>query len=189
MKAVKQLLKIALVLILFVSCGEDKEYIIDGVVYGGVNFEGQQVKLAPMVGATYENTDSTIIHNGKFRFEGVVETDELCVIHVPPMLRVFLVREPILIKEPGHIRVILGEKNIVKGTALNDSLQAWNDYKSKIDSTLKVIHQQMKHVDAAGQLEYLDKADKLRLQLDAHIREVSLRNNNMFGDYIDKFAK
>ena len=192
MNAIIQILKASLTMLIlaaFVSCGEDKSYIIDGIVYGGVNFEGQQVKLCPLQGATAENTDSTTIHNGKFRFEGVVDRDELCIIHVPPMLRVFIMREPIFIREPGHIRITLGERNVIKGTPLNDSLQVWYDYRLELDSIQKSIHQQMKHVDALGQVKFLDEIEKLKSERENRIRETSLRNNNLFGDYIDKFER
>ena len=75
-----------LALVSLVSCHEDKSYIIEGALYGGGKFEGETIYLVP-----FENPgnriDSAFVHEGRFRFEGTVETEEICRVRMRPMMR------------------------------------------------------------------------------------------------------
>lgn len=186
----KRLVLILLTVVAMSSCSDDNKYIIDGALYGGTSFEGETIYLVPFVNATEENVDSATIHNGRFRFEGSIEGNEVCILRMRPMMKLFI-KELIFVKEPGHISTLLSKTSSAKGTPLNDSLQAWNQYKFGIDSISVSINKAMKRAtDDEELLKQLQlKSDSLRLAFDKHNRQVVENNDNAFGRYIEKFAK
>lgn len=183
----KILLSLLLVLALY-SCNKDNSYVIEGALYGGGKFEGETIYLVPFEKSSSSKIDSAIIHEGRFRFEGIAEKDEICVLRMRPMMRLFI-QELIIVKEPGHVRTILSKRSSVQGTPQNDSLQSWNNYKSVVDSALFVINKQLKKA-TGDEYDILSmKNDSLKMLFEKHNRRVAERNNNVFGDFINKYAK
>lgn len=186
----KHLVVIFLSMLTLAACSDDNNYVIEGALYGGTSFEGETIYLVPFVNATEEDVDSATIHNGRFRFEGSIDGNEMCILRMRPMMKLFI-KELIFVKEPGHISTLLSKTSYAKGTPLNDSLQAWNQYKLGIDSVSIAINKAVKR--AADDEELLKKlqlkSDSLRLAFDKHNRQVVENNDNAFGRYIEKFAK
>lgn len=173
-----------------VSCGNDNKYVIDGTLYGAASFEGETIYMVPFGSSSTEGQDSAVIRNGRFIFEGTVETPQVCELRVRPMMRLFLDKDKfVIVKEPGHVWVALSKQSTAHGTALNDSLQAWREYKYKTDSLFQAISKNMKRADDsqmdALQLEY----QKLKSDFASHNKAVAQRNDNVFGDYIDHYVR
>ena len=183
----KKCIVLVLVIMSLVSCSKDKTYIVEGVLYGGGKFEGEWIYLEPFVG-TSGTRDSAIVHDGRFRFDGEVEEDEVCILRMRPMMRLFI-QELIFIKEPGHVRTLLSKASSVKGTPQNDSLQNWNVYKAKVDEQFQHLSKKMKKAEGDEYTRLTQQYDSLKLAFDEYNEGVVMRNDNAFGDYIDKFFK
>lgn len=101
-----------------------------GVIEGtlpDLSFDGEQLYLVPIQGATSENVDSVRIANGLFRFEKAVDEPRLFILRLRPVLRL-RVQELLVVVEPGaRATVALGAPSSGSGTALNDSLQQWKE--------------------------------------------------------------
>ncbi|MBP5364648.1 MAG: DUF4369 domain-containing protein [Bacteroidales bacterium] len=175
-----------LALVSLASCNENKTYIIEGALYGGGKFEGETIYLVP-----FENPenriDSAFIHEGRFRFDGKVENAEICKIRMRPMMRLFI-QELFIVKEPGHVRTILSKRSYTQGTPQNDSLQAWIDYKAATDSVIIAINKQKKRASDDELKALSQKQDSIQIVFDKHNRGVVERNNNAFGDFVNKYA-
>lgn len=184
----KRFVIIAISLISLISCGKDNSYIIEGVLYGGGNFEGEWIYLDPLEKDSDSKRDSAVVHDGRFRFDGVADDDEVCILRMRPMMRLFI-QELIFIKEPGHIRTILSKQSSVKGTPQNDSLQNWNVNKAKMDELFQQLTKKMKSAQGEEYKRLTQEYDSLRLSFEEYNENVVMRNDNVFGGYIDKFFK
>jgi hypothetical protein len=176
---------IIITLMTLVSCSKNKTCVIEGVLYGGGKFEGEWIYLESFVG-TSDTRDSAVIHDGRFRFEGTVEEDEVCILRMRPMMRLFI-QELIFIREPGHVRTLLSKVSSVKGTPQNDSLQNWNVHKQKVDEQFQFLSKKMKKAEGEEYTKLTQQYDSLKLAFDEYNEAVVSRNNNAFGNYIDKF--
>ncbi|MCQ2230137.1 MAG: DUF4369 domain-containing protein [Bacteroidales bacterium] len=183
-----KVLVIATLVLLLVSCSKDNTYTIEGTLYGGTSFEGETIYMVPFGSSSVSGQDSAIIRNGRFRFEGNVDIPEICEIRMRPMMRLF-VDKLICIKEPGHVWVTLNKRSTAKGTSLNDSLQAWRDYKYKTDSILVALNKQMKRATSEDLEKIQQEYDRLQSEFDNHNKAIVQRNDNAFGEYIDRFVR
>ncbi|MCQ2203496.1 MAG: DUF4369 domain-containing protein [Bacteroidales bacterium] len=185
---------ISLAAVLF-GCSSDKSYVIEGTLYGAASFEGETIYMVPFGSSSTEGQDSAVISNGRFVFEGTAERPEVCELRVRPMMRLFLDRDKfVIIKEPGHLWVALSKQSTARGTALNDSLQVWREYKYKADSVFSAISKQMKVAklkgDDSSEIEALEmKYETFKNTFIKHNKEVAERNDNVFGDYIEHYAR
>jgi len=179
---------LAALIFLLASCSKDNTYTIEGTLYGGSSFEGETIYMVPFGSSSVSGQDSAIIRNGRFHFEGNIDNAEICEIRMRPMMRLF-VDKLICIKEPGHVWVTLNKRSTAKGTALNDSLQAWRDYKYKTDSILVSLNKQMKHAKGETLEKIQQEYDQLQNQFDEHNKSIVQRNDNAFGEYIDRFVR
>lgn len=169
------------------ACQNDNGYVIDGSVYGGRNFEDQTIYLAPLAAASVQaNSDSAVIHDGRFRFEGYAKEDGVYVLRMRPMMKLFI-GEPFVIIEPGHIRVRLNQVSTVGGTPQNDSLQAWNDFKARNDSALTEIKRQIKRATPDEVSSLVVMQDSLKAVFEKKSRETVSVNSNAFGEFVDKW--
>ena len=181
------LLLVAWVSLFFASCQEDKTFTIEGSLYGGRNFEDQTIYLVPFTGGASGTVDSAAIHDSRFRFSGIATKDEICIVRMRPMMRLFI-DEVILIREPGHIHVKLNEVSTASGTPLNDSLQSWRDFKQDLDSQLEDIKKKLRRAtpDEAQSLQAAQ--DSIKSLFDKRNRaSAAINNNNAFGDFLDNW--
>lgn len=171
----------------FSSCESDNSYVIEGSVYGGRNFEDQTIYLTPLTAASIQEvSDSAVIHDGHFRFEGEVDEDGVYVLRMRPMMKLFI-GEPFVVKEPGQIRVRLNQVSSVGGTPQNDSLQAWFMYKSHTDSLMTDL-KKLKKRAPAEQAEAIEaQRDSVKAAFDIRCRQTVSLNNNAFGEFVDKW--
>ncbi len=170
------------------SCGKKQTYTIEGTLYGGKNFEDQIIYLVPFSGATSENIDSAVIHDSRFRFSGEAETDEVYILRMRPMMRLFI-DELIIIREPGRIKTRLSQVSSAKGTPQNDSLQHWREFKMHIDSALTDVRKKMKRAQPEEYKDLRLQQDSIRAVFDRHNKQSITLNNNAFGDFLSKYAK
>ncbi|MGN0010460.1 MAG: DUF4369 domain-containing protein [Marinilabiliaceae bacterium] len=169
------------------SCQQDKRFVIDGSVYGGRNFEDQTVYLTPLTATSvHEVSDSAVIHDGRFRFEGDAEHDGVYVLRMRPMMKLFI-GEPFIIKEPGHITVRLSQVSSVSGTPQNDSLQAWCEFKAHVDSIMTETKRQQKRACPSDFDALAQKRDSVKAVFETRCRAIVNANNNAFGDFVDKW--
>lgn len=176
------------ILAVFVSCSNDKSYVIEGALYGGSSFEGETIYMAPYGSVSSDNIDSCIIRNGRFRFEGVADESEVCIIRMRPMMRLFI-EQLVLVREPGHVSVILSKRSSARGTALNDSLQAWKELKAKSDSSFLMLDKQIKLAPDYQREALVHQRDSLKKDFMQQVKAIVTRNDNAFGDYIDRYVK
>ncbi len=179
------LLIISLGALLLSSCtdGKSRSYTIEGSIYGGRNFEDQTIYLVPFSGGA-SGTDSAVIHDGRFRFSGTSSKDEVCIIRMRPMMRLFI-DEVILVREPGHIHVKLSEVSTASGTPLNDSLQNWRSFKQDLDSQLEDIKKKLRRSTPDEALALQAAQDSIKTLFDKRNRASAAVNNNVFGDFLD----
>lgn len=177
-------------LTLMTGCKEDRSYVIEGTIYGGRNFEDQPIYLVPLSGASADRIDSATIHDSRFRFDGEALHDEVYIIRMRPMMRLF-VDELTIVREPGHIRTRISQDSQVAGTPLNDSLQAWQNFRGEQENVIRELKKSMKR--ARNQAE----SDRLQAQLDsvsdvfygATRRSATANENNALGEYLRRFLK
>ncbi len=181
------LLLVALGTFFFASCQEDKTYTIEGSIYGGRNFEDQTIYLVPFTGSTAGSVDSAVIHDSRFRFSGTAPKDEVYIVRMRPMMRLFI-DEVILVREPGHIHVKLSDVSTASGTPLNDSLQNWRDFKQDLDSQLEDIKKKLRRATPDEALSLKAAQDSIKTLFDKRNRaSAAINNNNAFGDFLDNW--
>lgn len=171
------------------SCQPDKTYVVEGSLYGGRNFEDQYIYLVPLRGGYESRVDSAAVHDGRFRFDGVVVEPEVCLLRMRPMMRLFI-QEATIIREPGHIKAVLSAQSKVGGTALNDSLQHWVDAKAHADSLLLVLKKQLKKAEGPDSADIAERQDSIRNDFSLFTLETLRRNStNIFGEYLDLYIR
>lgn len=169
------------------SCTRSKHYTIDGTIYGGGNFEGETIYLLPFFNTAEGRSDSTVVKNSRFHFEGEVDDDEVCILRFRPMMELFL-DKLVVIKEPGHIWVVLNRPSTAKGTPQNDSLQHWREYQTDINRQLHSLNDTLRKAQNVDSRRVNLTIDSLRQAFDKHNRQVVDRNNNAFGTYVMRYA-
>ena len=183
---------IALPLFLLVglaACNNGRDYVIEGTLYGGRNFEGRTIYLVPFSGAGADNIDSAIVHESRFHFDGTVQQDAVYTLHMNKVMSVFI-DDLIIILEPGRIRTKLSQPSSAKGTPLNDSLQSWREFKAKNDSALRAVSKELMRARSAECRAALqDKQDSLRASFETRTRASIKQNNNAFGEFLGKVLR
>ncbi len=184
----KRVISYIILMFIIASCGSNDSYEIDGTLYGGASFEGETIYMVSFGSSSLEGQDSAVIRNGRFHFEGKVNRPEVCELRMRPMMRLFIDRL-VLIKEPGHIWVTLNKQSVAHGTALNDSLQHWREYKMGVDSVMFKVSKKLKRAEGEEREALEQEYDELRHNFMEFNRQVVLRNDNVFGDYIDRYVR
>lgn len=184
----KKVISYIVLIFIIASCSSDNSYKIDGTLYGGASFEGETIYMVSFGSSSVEDQDSAVIRNGRFHFEGSVDQPEVCELRMRPMMRLFI-DKLVLIKEPGHVWVTLSKQSVAHGTALNDSLQQWREYKTKVDSVMYALSKKLKHAEGEEQEALEQEYDEVRHDFTKHNKEVVQRNDNVFGDYIDRYVR
>lgn len=175
-------------MLVLVACNKTDNYIIEGALYGGGHFEGEMIYLVPFENGNTSRIDSAIVHEGRFRFEGKVDKEEMCILRMRPMMRLF-VKELLVVKEPGHVRTTLSKVSTAHGTPQNDSLENWRIYKAGLDSILLNITKQTKRANEQQLADLERQRDSIKMVFDKHNQAIVSRNNNVFGDFINKYAQ
>ena len=104
------------------SCSQSsKECRIHGVMQDKSR-DGKTIYLVPMVNATKDNVDSTIIKDGKFEF--VTQKNIMAIVRVELKSRYGL-QDLLVVTEPGDLNVKIGAESSAEGTPQNDILQEW----------------------------------------------------------------
>ncbi len=169
------------------SCTQKKTYSIDGAVYAGGNFEGEMVYLVPFFNEENLPSDSAVIQNGRFHFDGEIDEAQVYVLRFRPMMELFL-DKLVVIKEPGKIWTVLNRPSTAKGTALNDSLQQWREVHAQINQKLSKLNKQLKHAEAEEYDAIATEIDSIKHDFERYNRGVIERNDNAFGSFVDRFA-
>lgn len=150
----------AALLLFLMACKPSAQYVIEGSVTDP-KCENEWVYLVPYENATSENVDSVKIVDGRFLFEGIAESPEMCIVRTKPILR-FVVQELLVVREPGQINVVLSGSSSAQGTALNDSLQQWKDRKLMFDEIQGNIMRQFKNSSDSVKSLSLGQLDSLK---------------------------
>ncbi len=184
----KNLIILLTSIFLLISCSDKEKYTIDGAVYAGGNFEGEMVYLVPFFRSTSDSRiDSATIQNSRFHFEGEVSGSEVYEIRFRPMMELFL-DKLVVIKEPGSVWVILNRPSTAQGTPLNDSLQTWRIYQTKVNQNIQQLNRMLKRAPAGTTKPIQDEIDSIKMSFERYNRGIVQRNPNAFGDYVDKYT-
>ena len=93
-----------------------------------------------------------------------------------------------VVREAGHIHVKLSEHSSASGTALNDSLQSWREYKQALDAQLEDIKKKMRRATPEEHAELTASQDSIKNLFDKRNRASAAANgNNAFGDFLDNW--
>lgn len=172
--------------LLLSSCGNNQEYVIEGTLYGGSSFEGETIWMVPFSETSGSAVDSCIIRDGRFVFEGEMEGSELYVMRMRPMMSLFI-DQLIFIKEPGHIRATLSRPSVAVGSPLNDSLQTWMKYKLHTDSLFRDLNMRINAAEGEAKEQLQSEYDELKNDFDRTNKGIIERNDNAFGNFLDKY--
>ncbi|WP_163711228.1 DUF4369 domain-containing protein [Mangrovibacterium lignilyticum] len=179
---------VVLFIILIVACQPNSHFSIQGQM-PDTTFDGEQVYLVPVFGATVENVDSCTIEQGKFKFEGTPTPNEVFILRTKPMLRL-KAQDQLVIKEQGIIWVEMNQNSFVTGTATNDSIQAWKEQKIKLDQ--QVYELQLKRRNSPDSLQETAQAkldSLIAIGQNFHFRTAELNQDNALGKMLRKMLQ
>ncbi|MDN5290330.1 MAG: hypothetical protein PWQ06_569 [Anaerophaga sp.] len=173
------------IIVLFSACREKAgEYTISGSLQNN-KYDGEIVYLVPLKGANQSNVDSTIIKDGKFSFEGKVDSVGIFILRTRPLLR-FKLEEILIVKEPGTVLVNFGEDSFATGTALNDSLQKWKDHKKIFAKTSYALSESGKNDNNV----IIEKMETLKSGMrNYYTRFIIYNSKNIVGKSVFQFVK
>ncbi|RKD90645.1 uncharacterized protein DUF4369 [Mangrovibacterium diazotrophicum] len=174
---------IFLILLLAAGCNSKFHYRIDGKFAEG-QYDGEQIYLVPMVGATPDNVDSCTILGGAFHFEGKADSAQIYILRTRIALRV-KIQETIVAKEEGKAWVALGDRSFVGGTPTNDSIQAWKVQKEKLDEeiyNLQIAKRQLTGPEGERATERLDSL--ITATRAFHLATAKRNEENTFGELL-----
>lgn len=178
MENMKKLMMAAAVAALAASCcGSANKYTLQGTADAA--FEGATVLLK-----YGDRTDSAVVENGKFLFEGVAEA--------PVLARAMVQKDRnraggMVILEPGAPTIVLGEEEtMVAGTPLNDALAAYNKQNEAIYTDYREGYTQLNDNAELSDEQKHAEMGKLREQImgrneKLHSDLFAANNNNPLG--------
>ena len=170
---------IACAALLAVAC-QSNSYKINGVAEGfqdgdtllmGTNFnEGQR--------------DTLIVKDGKFHFEGVADSADLCIISSPKHSV-----DAAFFREPGTIEITLNTNGSpkVSGTKANEAWQKLNEeqqaFSQKMEELVKPLYTE--NLDSAQQQAIYDQFSELQKEMQNKIVETAENNiDNVLGFFL-----
>jgi len=159
----KSLILFLFLTVCFIGCSK-KESIIEGKV-PNASYDNEWVYLVPLKNPTKKTVDSTLIHNGSFRFNvKSKKQNQVYIVRVRPALRLKL-QEILVIPEQGIVHVDLDLRSSASGTPLNETLQQWKDKKQVSDSACYSLRREYrKETDEA-------KKNQLKTEIDSILKE------------------
>ncbi len=176
---------VCILLLILAGCQGDHHFRIQGQM-PDKTYEGEVIYLVPLEKAVKERVDSAIVVNGMFTIEGETDSNEIFIIRAKPLLR-FTLQELLVVKEPGVLKVNIGNSSRTGGTALNDSLQKWKENKMMSDSLYYQLLGKYKAADITLQSGIKKKADSLNTaNLDFNYRFVRNNLHNVVGKFVNK---
>ena len=130
----------------------------------------------------YENRDSTLVVNGKFRFVGSVDTADIRVLALEQF-------HTIIILENGKISVNMAEPNSAKGTPMNNELSKYQAELSAIIDAAQEEHAKIEknqNEDDETRQKQADKTTKFyNAKIDTLCTNVFNANkNNVLGAFV-----
>ena len=176
---------ICFILLILTGCNPGDAFMITGHMKDG-SYDGEYIYLVPLENSSIKRTDSTLIANGIFQFKGSAEAPEIYIVRARPLLRLTL-QELLVVKEPGVLKLNIGNNSSTGGTALNDSLQKWKEKKMMSDSLCYQLLGQYKAADKTLQPGIKQKADSLNtVNLDFNYTFVLNNRDNVVGKFVNK---
>lgn len=176
-------------ILLLASCAGTSKYKIEGKSENK-NLEGKTVYLSHYIGRELFNLDSTVIKKGKFEFEGKQDTAILRVIVVEDNGSNNTYKLPFIL-ENGTISAIIDSVSSAVGTALNDTLTAYQNGISTYEKVYENIAEKFEELDAKNELTNAlqDSLKAEASQVEETMKQISIscinRNlNNVAGAYI-----
>ncbi|MDP3914100.1 MAG: DUF4369 domain-containing protein [Bacteroidota bacterium] len=171
--------------IILTGCQTDGQFRIQGQL-PDKTYDGEVIYLVPLENAVKEKVDSAFIVNGMFQIKGVANSAEIYIIRPKPALRLKL-QELLVVKEPGELTVRIGPNSMVRGTALNDSLQYWKEKKLMADHLHEELKQKFSSADSSEQTVIKQTADSLNLRIvDFHYNFARNNQDNVVGKFVAK---
>lgn len=171
--------------IILTGCQTDGQFRIQGQL-PDKTYDGEVIYLVPLENAVKEKVDSAFIVNGMFQIKGVANSAEIYIIRPKPALRLNL-QELLVVKEPGELTVRIGPNSMVRGTALNDSLQYWKEKKLLADHLHEELKQKFSSADSSEQTVIKLTADSLNIRIvDFHYNFARNNHDNVVGKFVAK---
>lgn len=121
-----------LILSCLIACKSETSFIAEGTVTDPA-FEGSKIYMVALDGPLSKDVDSSIIKDGKFKFEKKSDSLKVSILRVPARFP-HIAEDLVIITDPGKIDVVLAEKSHGSGTHLNNILQEWKAGKQTYDS-------------------------------------------------------
>lgn len=131
--------------ILATSCGEKDAFTITGKLPSG-EYDGQQVYLKTLGenwnGRELISIDTVAVANGQFVFKGLAKEGPMLHFIVLDDAPENMKRPVAVIVEPGQIEVTMDSISSVKGTSVNNSLQAYNTKMKAASEEMRNLYKQ-----------------------------------------------
>lgn len=166
-----------IITILVISCTKTNTITVVGKVADpGLN--NSKVYFVALDGPVSKNVDSTIIVDGKFRFQKNADSMCIKIIRVPVRYPDYI-EDLVTVLEPGTIEVTLSSNSRGHGTRLNDKLQEWKDLKHKHDSIQSQLYS--RKAEEGTSSEIADSLMKYSAELNQEYRTyvMNLMNENL----------
>lgn len=131
MKKVLTLISLA---VLIFSCTSDNNFKVQGVVEN-VNLDGQTIYLVSYIGEEQLYSDTTVVKNNKFQFEGIIDKPMIFFAfmdYVDSYNGDIAVGVPFLVKQGKTTLRIDGDYAIIGGNEENDTYQAVQDIRADV---------------------------------------------------------
>ncbi|MBK5720397.1 AhpC/TSA family protein [Dysgonomonas sp. Marseille-P4677] len=176
----KIILFLSVVAMLVTSCVEKEAFTIKGTL-PNTEYDGKQVYLK-VLGENWKDLiaiDTVTVTNGSFEFKGLAKGGS--IIHFIELAEpTDKVKRPVLlVVEPGQIEVSMDSISTVKGTASNDSYQAFNDKLGAIDSEMKALYKKAQE----------DTTKTLRAELEKQFEEKDAQKAAANFDFVKANAQ
>lgn len=162
--------------------------MLEGQLPAG-SYEGEQVYLVPLQGATQENVDSVAVEQGTFRFVRESPQPQLFILRMRPQLRLDI-QELLVVVEKGEVTVRLDSVSVARGTPLNDTLQEWKEQKAEWDATQRWLRSIFPSANAEQQEEISRRKEEI-MQKSSTYNYTFVKNNkdNVVGAFVYSMIK
>lgn len=185
----KAIYLLAAVLVML-SCQNNKNYTITGNV-ADAGYEGTNVYLQRVTDDGMEVTDTAVVTNGAFSFEGVADSIVMRFVAldetVAPQSQW---RVPVLV-EPGNIEVKFDSVVTVTGTKVNDAYTNFRAEQNRLNNEARSVVEQYNSASAAGTMtDSLDAEinrayDRISAEMDStHFEFIKGNIQNELGKYL-----
>lgn len=153
-------------LIVLISCQNNKTWKITGTVADPA-YEGKVVYIQKMTDNQMNPTDTTVISNGKFTFEGVADSSLLRFVSLDQTVNPKKTSRVVTILEPGNIQIHFDSTITVTGSQLNDSYNAFRKQEEEITKKMRILSDKYRKAAEAGTL-----TDSLETEVTAQHEEI-----------------